>query len=109
MKLFTIFCFTLISVFSANSEAADYVIRICDMQSHSNSNSAYIRPCDYWSSKNGCPGTTWLTWDMSKFQGQAMYSTAMAALVADKKVTVRLDGRSCSHYDITSMIRLHKN
>ena len=38
-----------------------------------------------------------------------MYSTALAALLADKYVTVRLNGSSCASYDVTQMIRMNKN
>ena len=95
--------------FSAFVHSTDYKIKVCDIQSHSTSNSTYISPCGGWPSKNNCPHNGWITWDMSQFQGQAMYSTALAALLADKYVTVRLDGSSCASYDVTQMIRMNKN
>jgi hypothetical protein len=98
---------TLILLVSSGSlYAEDYTIKICNVQAQSYSNSVYIEPCENWASKNNCPNGDWITWDASAFQGQAMYSSAMAALLADKKVTVRLDGSTCEAFDVTTMIRL---
>ena len=72
-------------------------------QSHTDKNIAFMRPCE-WKSKNSCPIDYWVAWDMSKNQGEAMYSTALTALVAEKQVTVRLDGSSClGQYDEVSI------
>ncbi|WP_064791926.1 hypothetical protein [Shewanella woodyi] len=95
--------------FSVTAHSGDHKIKVCDIQSHSTSNSTYISPCGGWQSKNNCPHNGWITWDMSQFQGQAMYSTALAALLADKYITVRLNGSSCASYDVTQMIRMSKH
>ena len=95
--------------FSVSVHSTDHRIKVCDIQSHSDSDSTYISPCGGWQSKNNCPHNGWITWDMSQFQGQAMYSTALAALLADKYITVRLNGSSCASYDVTQMIRMNKN
>ena len=87
--------------------AADYSFNVCKLQSHTDRDTAYIAPCGGWTSKNNCPSDGWLQWNMSSFQGQAMYSTAMAAMLSGKQVTVRLDGSSCAGYDTTTMIRIN--
>ncbi|MCO7223394.1 hypothetical protein [Pleionea sp. CnH1-48] len=94
---------------SVSATAADHKFKICDLQSHTGSNSAYMKPCNGWTSKNSCPGNGWLTWDISVGQGKSMYATALTALSTDKSVTVRLDGSSCNHYDKTSMVRMSHN
>ena len=98
----------LFFLISGPALTADYVIKICDIQAMSYRDDVYIQPCDQWQSKNGCPLHDWITWDASVFQGQAMYSTAMAALLSDKNVTVRLEDNSCNTFDVTTMIRLSK-
>jgi len=90
------------------ANAQDYEVSVCRLQSHSNSSQAYLQPCETWVSKNQCQNGIWVTWDTSKFEGQLMYSTAMAAMLAEKTVTLRLDGASCNSYDITTMIRINK-
>ena len=86
--------------------AGDYSFRVCQLQSHTDRNSAYIRPCTPWVSQNGCAGT-WLTWEMSSYQGKSMYDTALKALLEGREVTVRLNGSSCNGYDVTTMIRIN--
>ena len=92
---------------SFSSLAADYDIEVCKVQAVSYRNDVYIQPCNKWISKNNCPNDDWITWDASAFQGQAMYSTAMAAMLANKKITVRFDGSSCNTFDITTMVRMN--
>lgn len=88
--------------------AADYPITLCNVQASGGSNKAYIRPCGGWVSKNNCTANGWIEWDASKFLGAAMYSTALAGLTTGKTITVRMDGVSCGHYDVTNMLRIHK-
>ncbi|WP_298768808.1 hypothetical protein [uncultured Shewanella sp.] len=87
------------------SFAADYIIEVCEIQAMNDSNIAYIKPCENWVSKSNCDNG-YIAWDMSKFQGQTMYSTALAALMANKKVRVRTNGSCSGVYDNTNMIRV---
>ena len=89
------------------SFAGDHTIQICQVQAQNESNNAYIAPCGGWTTKSGCDGGSWLTWDMSQFQGQAMYSSALAAMMAEKTVVVRTTD-TCNHYDKIKMIRIIK-
>ena len=107
-KLFLQSCSFLLATTSASALAVDVKVQVCDLQSHTDKNIAFMRPCE-WKSKNSCPIDYWVAWDMSKNQGEAMYSTALTALVAEKQVTVRLDGSSClGQYDEVSMIRISR-
>ena len=96
-------------LFSLSSNADDVVIKVCSLQSHSNGNGAYLKPCGAWTTFNGCPSGAWVAWKMSEFQGQAMYSTALTALVSGLDVNIRLDGVSCfGSYDEITMVRIVK-
>ena len=95
-------------LFSTTSLAADYNLEVCAIQSYSSSDTALIKACEAWESKNGC-SNGWIAWHASEHNGKAMYSTALSALTLGAKVTVRLNGSSCiSGYDATNMIRLTK-
>ena len=90
--------------------AADYNVTVCALQSHSNGSRAYLMPCESWVSKNSCSSGGWIGWDMTQYGGEAMYSTALAALTSASRITVRLDGESCeSQYDATTMIRINRD
>lgn len=94
-------------LFASILQAADYDVDVCALQAQSTNNTAFLQPCNGWQSQNNCPSGEWITWNMSEFQGEAMYSTALSALMANKKVKVRLDGYSCNgNYDNTSMVRI---
>lgn len=105
----------LISIFSV-SNAADYTVKICELQTHTTSNNALLKPCanengEYWQSKiPNCSANIWVGWDMNLNQGQSMYSTALAAFMANKPIKLRIeDGYLCTgNYDSTSMIRIMK-
>lgn len=100
---------------SLTAFSGDYSINVCKVQAHT-SEIAYLYPCDEsgnsnWESKNNCNSDTWVSWDMEAGQGQAMYSTALAAMLSDKTITVRVSGVSddCNgSYDSTSMVRINK-
>jgi hypothetical protein len=95
---------------SSASFAAEYDVEVCGLQVSNIGDAAMLQTCNLWRSQNNCGGNGWVVWDMSKFQGQAMYSTALTALATSKKVKLRLDGSSCrGSYDVTSMIRIMKN
>ncbi len=98
--------FVVVFLFSGAVAAADYSIKICNIQAQTDRDDVFIQPCENWTSKNSCSNGGWITWSANSFQGQAMYSSAMAALMADKNVTVRFDGSTCNTFDVTSMIRL---
>jgi len=98
----------LILTLPAKVFAADYTVSICKLQTSDNGN-AYLSPCEGWVSKNNCPSAEWVTWKISTESGKAMYSTALAAFSSDKNVSIRLNGSSCSGYDVTNMIRILKN
>ena len=94
---------------SLSSYAADYDVEVCSLQSHDVIDIVYMGVCGGWTSKNSCNAGGYIAWDMSKFQGKAMYSTALAALTAGKRVRVRLNGQTChGSYDATYMIRILK-
>lgn len=100
-------------ILAQSVKAADYEIKVCEIQSHTDGTSGLMKPCadsngNFWTSKNGCPSPTWVRWEMNEGQGQAMYSTALAALMADKSIKVRLDGSSCNQYDEITMVRIIK-
>ena len=102
VKIFVVW----LSLFVVSSAyAVDYNIQVCDLQSHSNVNHAYLKPCGEWASKNSC-GDTYVTWNMNSFQGKAMYTTALAALLADKEVRVRMAPGCSAGYDVISMVRI---
>jgi hypothetical protein len=89
--------------------SADYAVSICALQSHSNTNSAFFKVCEARQSVNGCQSGAWIAWNMNEFQGQAMYSTALAALASGLNIIVRLNGADCiGQYDETSMMRIVK-
>lgn len=92
--------------FSLSSSAADYTVSVCKIQIGL-SGKAYLSPCGGWPTKNQCTANNWLTWDANTKPGQMMYSTALAATAANKKITLRLNGAVCDHYDVTSMIRFN--
>lgn len=108
MKPLLTYCCFLLAALSPAALAVDVKVQVCDLQSHTDKNAAFMRPCE-WKSKNSCPSDHWVAWDMSQHQGEAMYSTALTALIAEKEVTVRLDGSSClAQYDEVSMIRISR-
>ena len=39
------------ALISTNLQAEDFNVDVCDLQSHNNSNRAYLRPCENWESK----------------------------------------------------------
>ncbi len=98
------------SFLSLTALAYDYeTVTVCALQTHTNSNYAYLRVCDARPSNNGCKSGSFISWNITDGQGNVMYSTAMAAMVSGNPVTVKLDGRTCiSSYDETSMIRILK-
>lgn len=89
----------------------DYeTVTVCTLQSHTNSNIAYIKVCESRSSNNGCKSGTFIGWNITDGQGNVMYSTAMAAMISGNPITIKLDGKTCiGSYDETSMIRILKN
>lgn len=94
-------------LFCCALNATDYEITVCNLQTHNDSDNTYVEPCGGWTSKSNCPSGDWITWDMSKFQGKAMYSSAMSALTTGKKIKVRLQTSNCTDgYDVTTMIRI---
>jgi hypothetical protein len=99
----------IIVLASFNASAEDVVINVCGLQSHSNMNGAYLKPCEKWVTKNGCQDGSWVAWNMGEFQGNAMYSTALTALVSGLNVAIRIDGASChGRYDEITMVRILK-
>ena len=92
------------------AQAADYSVYVCSIQAHPDRAEVYMKPCGNWLSKNNCPGDGYVAWKIApEGNGEVMYSTAMAAMLADKKVTLRLDGSSCTrHYDASQMVRILK-
>lgn len=92
---------------SSNVFAADFTVKICRLQAQNNGK-AYLQPCGDWQSKSGCPKNDWITWPADTTGGKNMYSSAMAAMIAEKPVTVRLNTGNCDSYDITQMIRVNK-
>jgi len=89
--------------------ATDYKVdEICAVQASNASNTVYIQPCGGWASRSSCNHGNYIEWDASTFQGQAMYASAMTALVAGKSVTVRLNSNDCESFDKTQMIRINK-
>ena len=92
------------------AQAADYSVHVCSIQAHPDREEVYMRPCGNWLSKNNCPSDGYLAWKITPGgNGEVMYSTAMAAMLADKKVTLRLDGSSCTkNYDSNLMVRILK-
>ena len=94
---------------AADSNRKEEIVEVCSVQSHVSGDSALLKACDKRTSYNGCLSGEWIAWDSSQDEGSKMYSTVLTALVAEKKVTVRLDGSSClGSYDATSIIRLIK-
>jgi hypothetical protein len=96
---------------SANAGNTDRVIEVCDLQAHTDRDYAYMRACGGWTSVNGCGSGGWVVWDLSQFQGKAMYSTALSALASGKSIEARFSQlpTSClGSYDITTMIRIKK-
>ena len=93
----------------ADSNRKEEIVEVCSVQSHVSGDSALLKACDKRTSYNGCLSGGWIAWVSSQDEGSKMYSTALTALVAEKKVAVRLDGSSClGSYDATSIIRLIK-
>ncbi|RDH41777.1 hypothetical protein [Zooshikella ganghwensis] len=110
MKLSKLICIIILYIFVGNAYATDtdFIIKICSIQSHTNSSQAYIKPCGNWTSKNNCsPG--YITWNLSTGEGKSMYAAALNAFALNASVSVRLDGSSCHSYDVTTMIRLFKD
>ena len=108
MKKYMFFLLALTSI--SDTYAADFNIKVCALQSHSDGTRAYLMPCDNWATQNNCTSGGWIGWDMSQSNGQAMYSTALAALTTDSRLTVRLDGATCTgQYDTTSMARINRD
>ncbi|MEI8611063.1 hypothetical protein [Enterovibrio norvegicus] len=100
----------LLSFSSSVFSAASYeTITVCGLQTHTNSNYAYLRVCESRPSNNGCSSGGFVSWNIADGQGKVMYSTAMAALVSGNSVTLKMDGKTClSAYDATYMIRINK-
>ncbi|MCX2780653.1 hypothetical protein [Microbulbifer thermotolerans] len=95
--------------FCSSTFSADFSVEICALQAMGSSDTALLKVCETRESYNQCGDGSWVAWDMSQFQGKAMYSTALTAFSMGKKIRLRLDGSSCSgSYDITSMIRIEK-
>ncbi|MDG9670786.1 hypothetical protein ONV78_23815 [Hahella sp. CR1] len=101
-------CMALLTLLPLSAQAADYDVTVCSVQAMNNSDYGFLMPCGGWPSKSNCPNQNWVTWDMSKSQGTAMFSAALTALTTGQSVTIRLDGSSCNGYDITQMVRINK-
>ncbi|MCW8090201.1 hypothetical protein [Alteromonas sp. ASW11-130] len=92
--------------FSAN--AVDKEVSICSLQISDNG-SGYLAPCGGWASQNSCNSGGWITWDAKTEAGKIFYSTALTALVSEKKVKLRFNGSQCAgSYDVTQMVRISK-
>lgn len=108
MKLKTLFFIGIAGIFfSGNALASSYKVgKICKVQVMNNSNIAYISPCSVWSSVSG-GSDGWICWDMNSGQGEAMYTSAMAAFLSGKIVTVWIDENDTTQtYDSTVQIRI---
>ncbi|MDF5406035.1 hypothetical protein [Vibrio parahaemolyticus] len=104
-----VFMIGVISLISLHAYSGDHSISsVCNLQSDEDGR-VYLQPCEGWTSKNNCPTGIWVTWNGGTAGGKLMYSTALTALTANKKVIVRKDGSSCQGYDVVNMIRISKN
>ncbi len=78
--------FVFFVVASGGCFATDYEVDVCKLQSHSDRDIAYMQPCgEDRVSNNACSSGGWVSWEISSFQGQLMYSTALTALMAEKQ------------------------
>lgn len=86
----------------------DEEVSICQIQAQAD-NRVYIKPCERRESKNSCGSGLWVAWTLNDNPGTtAMYSTALSAYMAGKKVTLRFtesDNSCVGLYDETKMIR----
>ncbi|MGR6873821.1 hypothetical protein ACU6U9_16260 [Pseudomonas sp. HK3] len=96
---------------SANAGAGEYTVNVCGLQSSATSDIAYLRVCGTWASKNNCVASSHLAFDMNKFQGKTMYSTALAALASGLPIIMVVDGISgncITGHDALSVIEISK-
>ena len=100
--------FTVLMFFSACSIAESYKIKVCGVQASPKHDTVHLQPCQTWMSKSSCPNNGYLEWDASKFQGQAMYSTALTAFVSGNFVLVNLVADDCGSFDRVSFLRIIK-
>lgn len=98
----------VVFICSQSLHAADYDVNVCSVQSHPERKTVYMSPCGGWESKNNCPNNKFVSWSIvPEGNGELMYSTALAAMLSDKRVSLRLDGSSCAAgYDAISMVRI---
>ena len=109
MKILRAFFLSIMALSCSTAFSLDQEVSICALQSESTGDRAFLRICGSRISVNGCDSSLYAVWDMTDHQGAAMYSTALAAFMGDKKVIIRLDEKTCSGlYDVTTMIRIIK-
>lgn len=107
--MFKMFFIVVLAAMTFSVSAEDYRVTVCSLQSHSVGNTAYLKPCDTWVSKNACSSGSYVAWKMNEFQGQSMYSAALSALVSGLDVYVRMSNGQClGTYDEITMIRIVK-
>jgi hypothetical protein len=103
----TIFVF---SIFNTQAIAGDFGGQtICALQMDTNGR-AVLQPCDAWIAKNSCANNGWVEWYENEGQGggKGMHAIALAAMVSNKTVMLRI-GNDCSgQWDHLTAIRIHK-
>ena len=102
--------YLLLAFLPGLSYALDTEIAICQVQIQKDG-SAFIRPCEEWTTKNSCGRGSYISWKVRPKAPRLMFDTALAAHLSGKRVIVRTDGldTSCNDdYDTTSMIRILK-
>jgi len=106
MKYLLLFLVLFLPTTNVSAQQENITIQVCELQATTLTNNVFLRPCEEWISRNNCPANNFVMWDVTAFQGQTMYQTAQAALLANREITIRTDGTSCGPFDRIVLIRL---
>lgn len=109
-KIFTLTIATLFVLIANYGNAADYTITdICHVQISGGGSKGLLYPCTTWVSVSGC-ANGWIAWEINTNEGKILYASALAAMLNNKSVVVRIDPNDAcvGNYDKTSMIRVSR-
>ena len=104
--LLILVCFFSITNTHAQSAQSNVTIQVCELQATTLTDTVFLRPCGEWISLNGCPANNFVMWNVSSFQGRAMYEAAQIALLENREIIIRTDGQTCNPFDFITLVRL---
>lgn len=99
-----------IFIFNTQAFAGDYAGQtICALQMDITGR-VVLQPCSAWVAKNSCANDGWVQWyeDESQGGGKGMHAIALAAMISNKTVMLRISNDCSGQWDHLNAIRIHK-